>query len=243
MSSSAAKAADARLYSEGDQLEVVSRQPGVGGQLIELRTVAARYEDLFLPMFGEHQAHNALLAVAATEALLGSGGDPVSLAGPTLEAAFAGVTNPGRLEAVRTAPMIIVDAAHNPAGVDALAEAMRENFTFETLVGVVGVLGDKDAAGILDALEPLLDQIVVTASASPRAISVTDLAKLATEAFGEDRVHTSDDLPDAIDKAVQLSEAVNDLGAGVLVTGSISLVADARILLGADKRKGAGRAR
>jgi dihydrofolate synthase/folylpolyglutamate synthase len=233
----------ARAFREGVELEVVDRQPGVGGQMVSLRTAAATYEDLFLPLYGPYQAHNALLALAAVELLLADGGSPASLEGEPVETAFAQVTSPGRLEAVRTAPLILVDAAHNPHGVEALVSALEESFAFETLVGVVAILEDKDAEGILAALEGALDHVVVTASSSPRAIPVEDLGRLAAEVFGEDRVTIADSVPDALDAAVQRAERDNDLGAGVLVVGSITLVAEARVLTGADRRKGSGRAR
>lgn len=233
----------ARALWEGDAIEVIDRQPGVGGQLVTLRTPAATYADLFVPLYGEYQARNALLALAATEALLADGGEPQALNGDTVEAGFAAVTSPGRLEAVRTSPMILVDVAHNPAGIDALVGALEESFAFESLVGVVGVLADKDAEGILAGLEGVLDHVVVTASASPRAIPAHELAEIARSVFGDDRVTEASDLPDAIDQAVQAAERVHDMGAGVLVVGSVTVVAEARILMGADKRKGAGRAR
>jgi len=239
----AAAEREARALWEGDAMEVVDRQPGVGGQLVTLRTPAARYEELFVPLYGDYQAHNALLAVVAVEALLADGGELSALNGETLEAGFAAVTSPGRLEAVRTSPMILVDAAHNPAGIEALVGAIEESFAFEALVGVVGILADKDAEGILAGLEPLLDEVVITASASARAIPVDELAAIAIELFGEDRVRTSSSLPDALDQAVQLAEAEHDMGAGVLVVGSVTVIAEARVLLGADKRKGTGRAR
>ncbi|MDN4475736.1 folylpolyglutamate synthase/dihydrofolate synthase family protein [Demequina sp. SYSU T00192] len=233
----------ARAYWEGEALEVRERQPGVGGQLVTLRTPAATYADIFVPLYGAHQAHNALLALAAVELLLAAGGEPAALSGEAVEAGFAQVSSPGRLEAVRTSPLILVDAAHNPHGIDAMVDALDESFAFETLVGVVGVLADKDAEGILAALEPALAHVVVTASPSPRAIPVEELERIAIAVFGEDRVTSTDSVPDAIDAAVQRAERDNDLGAGVLVVGSITLVAETRILTGADRRKGQGQAR
>jgi dihydrofolate synthase/folylpolyglutamate synthase len=228
---------------EPGDIAVLERHPGVGGQLVTLRTPAAQYSELFVPLYGEYQAHNALLAVAAVEALLADGGPASALDGETLEAAFASVTSPGRLEVVRTSPMILVDAAHNPHGIDALAGALAESFAFSRLVGVVGVLAEKDAEGILAGLEVFLDHVVVTQSQSPRAIPAEELAELAAAAFGEDRVSVATRLPDAIDLAVAIAERDDDMGAGVLVVGSVTLVADARILMDADRRKGAGRAR
>lgn len=234
---------EAQALWEDEQIEVVDRQPGVGGQLVTLRTPAATYAEIFVPLYGAHQAHNALLALAATESLLADGGEPRALDGAVVEAGFAAVASPGRIEAVRTSPMILVDAAHNPHGIDALVDALDESFHFEALVGVVGVLRDKDAEGILAGLEPALDHVVVTASSSPRAVPADELGEMAVDIFGEDRVTVERSLPDAIDAAVQRAERDHDMGAGVLVVGSVTLIADARVLLDADKRKGAGQAR
>ncbi|WP_062072946.1 bifunctional folylpolyglutamate synthase/dihydrofolate synthase [Demequina sediminicola] len=234
---------NARARWEGIDLEVVERQPGVGGQLVTLRTTAATYADVFVPLYGAYQASNALLALAAVEALLADGGEVFALSGETVEAGFAAVTSPGRLEAVRTSPMVLVDAAHNSAGVDALVGALEESFTFEALVGVVGILQDKDAEGILGGLEPALDHVVLTASNSPRAIPVDELAEIAIPIFGEDRVTVASSLPDALDQAVQITERDHDMGAGVLAVGSVTLISEVRILMRADERKGMGQAR
>ncbi|MBX9245719.1 bifunctional folylpolyglutamate synthase/dihydrofolate synthase [Actinotalea ferrariae] len=222
----------ARVLREGVDLEVVERQVAVGGQLVVLRTQAAVYADIFLPLHGAHQAQNSLLALAAVEALLRDGG---ALSGPTVEAAFGAMDSPGRLEVVRRSPTVLVDAAHNPAGVEALSSAVQEAFTFARLVGVVGILEDKDAEQVLAGLEPLLDEVVVTRSGSPRAHDVDDLAEIARDVFGEDRVHAVERLDEAISLAVELSEGGTDgspTGAGVLVTGSVTMAAEARLLFG-----------
>jgi len=124
--------------------------------------------------------------------------------------------------------------AHNPAGARATAAAVQESFAFTRLVGVVGAMADKDVRGILEALEPVLAEVVVTQAATPRAMAADDLGALAVEVFGADRVEVSPRLDDALDSAVDLAEAEGDLGgAGILVTGSIVTVAQARTLLGA----------
>jgi len=233
----------ARAVWEGREIEVVERQPGVGGQLVTLRTTAGTYSDIFVPLYGEYQAHNALMALAATEALLAYGGEIGSLSAEAVEAGFGSVTSPGRLEVVRTSPMIMVDAAHNPHGIDALVGALEESFAFETLVGVVGILADKDAEGILSGLESTLDHVVITSANTPRAIPAAELGELAVEVFGEDRVTVVDRLTNALDVAVTISERATDIGGGVLVVGSVVLIAEARVLTGADRRKGTGRAR
>jgi dihydrofolate synthase/folylpolyglutamate synthase len=131
---------------------------------------------------------------------------------------------------------VIVDAAHNPGGARVLADAVSEAFSFTHLVGVVAVLADKDAAGILDALEPVLDEIVLTRTSSHRATHPEDLAAVARDVFDDDRVHVASSLPDALDLAVTLAEqhGGGDLpsGAGVLATGSVTMAADVRLLLG-----------
>ena len=230
----AAAEAGSRVVREGVDLEVATREVAVGGQVLGLRTTGGLYTDVFLPLHGGHQAHNALLALSAVELLLRGGS---ALAGDVVEIAFSDARSPGRLELVRTSPSILVDAAHNPAGVDALVEAVEESFTFTRMVGVVGILQDKDAEQMLAGLEPLLDEIVITRSGSPRAAHVDELAAVATEVFGADRVYSADRLDDAIARAVDLAESAGGSqasGAGVLITGSITLVAEARILLGRD---------
>ncbi len=216
---------------EDEQIGVLSRMPGVGGQMMSLQGIAGRYEDVFCSLLGEHQAHNALLAVAACEALLGGGEQ--ALDGEVLGAALASVTSPGRAEVVRQAPTILVDAAHNPQGAEVLVRTVRENFRFTRTIGLVGVLREKDAEEILAVLEPLMDTMVITASSSPRAIPADELADLARDVLGdEDRVVEAPSLPDAIQAAVDLAEAEGDQFGGVVVAGSVTLAAEVRDLLG-----------
>jgi dihydrofolate synthase/folylpolyglutamate synthase len=218
---------DASVVREGMEFGVVSRSLAVGGQVVTLKALRAEYAELFLPLFGEHQAHNAAVALAAVEAFVSGELDP-----DVVREGLALATSPGRLEAVRRNPTILVDAAHNPHGAQALARAVEDSFEFTSLAGVVGVLGDKDAAGLLAALEPVLDLVVVTRPGSPRALPVDDLAAIAIEVFGDDRVHVEEDLPDAIDRAVTLAEERATYGGvGVLITGSVVLVGDAKRLL------------
>ncbi len=222
----------ARVLREGVDLEVVGRQMAVGGQVMDLRTPGGLYTGIFVPLHGEHQAHNAVLALSAVEAMLRGVG---ALDAVPVEAAFADTHSPGRLEVVRTSPTVLVDAAHNPHGAEATVAALSEAFAFERLVGVVAILADKDVEQILAALEPALDEIVVTRSSSERALDVAELAEVAVDVFGEDRVHTAERLDEAIARAADLAEqgtGGSPTGAGVLVTGSITVVAEARILLG-----------
>lgn len=220
---------DATIAREGMEFGVVARGVAVGGQVLTIKGLTAEYDDVFLPLFGEHQAHNAALALAATEAFLGGVG---SLDPDLVRAGLASVRSPGRLEVVRRSPTVLIDAAHNPHGAAALARAIGDSFDFTQLVGVVGVLADKDAVGLLTALEPCLDSVVLTQPASPRALSAETLADLAIDVFGEERVFVEPDLPDAVDRAIALAEESGELGgSGVLVTGSVVLVGQARDML------------
>lgn len=229
---------DALVAREGLEFGVLSRTVAVGGQLVVLRGLAGEYDDVFLPLHGAHQAHNAAVALAAVEAFLGGAhGERGRLDLDIVRAGFAGVTSPGRLEVVRSSPTVVLDAAHNPAGARAVAEALGESFGFTRLVGVLGVMADKDVHGILEALEPVLAEVVVTEATSDRAMPADELAAVAVEVFGPDRVEVTPRLDDAIDSAVTLAEEEGDLGgAGVLVTGSVVTVGEARTLLGGDRR-------
>ena len=217
----------ARLVVGGQDMSVVDRQLGVGGQMLVLQTPAATYTDVFLPLHGAHQAHNALLALTAVEAFFGGG----ALDGGVVEQGMAAVDSPGRLELVRTSPTVLLDAAHNAAGVEALREAMEEAFDLNRLVGVVGVMGDKDAEAILAGLEPLLAEVVITRASIDRAHDLEDLAEIARDVFDPERVHVAERLDDAIDLAAARAEFGGQVGGAVVVTGSVILVGEARLLL------------
>jgi dihydrofolate synthase / folylpolyglutamate synthase len=220
----------ASIVREGVDFGVQSRTVAVGGQLLTIRGLVGTYEDVFVPLHGEHQASNVACAVAAVESFLGNGRE--ELDPDAVRAAFAAVSSPGRLEVVRRSPTVLLDGAHNAAGAAALAAALGDAFAFDTLVAVVAVLADKDVTGLLAELEPVVTSLVVTTNGSPRAMSVDALAEIAVEVFGEDRVEVAARLDDAIDAAVATAESEAEIGgAGVVVTGSIVTVGEARHLL------------
>lgn len=231
--------ADAAVAREDSEFAVLGRQVAVGGQLLQLQGLGGVYSDVFLPLHGEHQAHNAAIALAAVEAFFGAGAHR-QLDVDAVRAGFAAVTAPGRLERMRSAPTVFIDAAHNPPGAAALAQTLADEFDFRYVVGVVSVMADKDVDGILVALEPVLDQIVVTHNGSPRALDVDALTIRAEERFGPERVIGADTLPDAIETATALvEEAGNEAdgvggmgGVGVVITGSVVTAGAARTLFG-----------
>jgi dihydrofolate synthase / folylpolyglutamate synthase len=226
--------ADATVAREGMEFGVVAREVAVGGQLLTLRGLGGEYPEVFLPLYGAHQAHNAAVALAAVEAFFGVGGEHArALDVETVRSAFAAVTTPGRLEVVRRSPTVVLDAAHNPAGARATAAAVTEAFDFSRLIGVVGTGADKDVRGLLEAFEPVFAEIVVTQNSTHRALDADALAAIAVEVFGDDRVVVEPRLDEAIEAAVTLAEEEAEYaGAGVLVTGSVFTVGEARLLLG-----------
>jgi dihydrofolate synthase/folylpolyglutamate synthase len=226
---------DAMVARQGMEFGVLQRDVAVGGQMLTLQGLGGVYNEVFLPLHGAHQASNASLALAAVEAFFGAGKEqPLDI--EAVREAFATVTSPGRLERVRNAPTVLVDAAHNPHGATALAAALKEEFGFRKLIAVVGVMDDKDAVGMLAALEPVVDEIVVTSNSSPRAMDADLLGDLAMEAFGEERVFVQPSLADAIEEAVQRTEEDDEegvlSGGGVIVTGSVVTAGEARALFG-----------
>lgn len=215
---------------EGKAFAVLDRTVAVGGQVLTLQGLAGTYDDVFVPLFGEHQSRNAAIALAATEAFVGGGA--LALDADSVREGFADVTSPGRLEVVRRGPTVIIDAAHNPAGAEALADALSESFAFTHLVGVVAVLADKDVTGILRALEPVLDEIVVTENDSPRRLDADALGALAVEIFGDERVTVCRRLADGLDAGIRLAEEADTYAAsGVIVTGSVVTAGQARAML------------
>jgi dihydrofolate synthase/folylpolyglutamate synthase len=222
----------ATLYLEGRDFGVIQRVPAVGGQMLRLQGLRAEYDEVFLPLYGAHQGQNAAVALAAVEAFVGE--DPLDAG--LVRAAFEEVTSPGRLEIIRRSPAIVLDAAHNPHGAAAVVHALDDSFTFDPLIGVVAVMADKDYQGLLAAFEPAMAAIVCTQNGTPRALPADRLADVARGIFGTDRVYVAPRLDDAIEQAATLAEEGGVFGeaigsGGVLITGSVVTVGEARTML------------
>jgi len=224
----AAELTESHIAVEGDAFGLETTTVAVGGQVITVRGLAGVYKDHFLPLFGDHQAHNAAVAIAAVESFLGGGSQ--ALVGDVLAEGLATVTSPGRLQIVGTEPTVLVDAAHNPHGASALAKAVGEYFTFDEVAVVLGVLADKDAAGIIAALAPVATFFVATQSGSDRAIPAEELAELVRDAGAE--VSEGENFAEAVAEA--RAWAAKAPKRAVLVTGSITLIGEA-IALAADE--------
>jgi dihydrofolate synthase/folylpolyglutamate synthase len=230
---------------------VLSRELAVGGQQVSIRGLLGDYPDLYLPLFGAHQASNLACAIAAVEAFArtpgaAAGDDAAPLDQDIVRRAVATVTSPGRLEVVRRSPVVLVDGAHNPGGMAATVDALTEAFSFTDLIAVASVFADKDVPGILGELEPAVSHLIATANSSPRAMSAKELAEIAATVFGPDRVSVAERLDDAIELGVALADEADAATgggpgqAGVLVTGAVVTAGEARVLLGDGSQLRAG---
>ncbi len=218
----------ADIAREGIEYELLSRVVAIGGQLISVKGINDTYEDIFIPLHGKHQALNAASALVAVEAFFGD--QPLDI--ESVRAGFAAITSPGRCEIVHRDPTVILDAAHNPHGARALAQTLESEFTFDEVIGVVAIFGDKDASGVLKELEPILNSVIVTQSSSPRAMPVGELEKIAISIFGNDRVYPVESLATALDRAVEKAQRpLSDESVGVVVAGSVVTVGESRTYL------------
>jgi dihydrofolate synthase/folylpolyglutamate synthase len=213
---------------EGLDFELLRRDVAVGGQLLTIQGLGGRYEDIFLPLYGRHQGSNATMALVAVEAFLGGGAQQLDI--NSVRDGFAQVTSPGRLEVMRRNPTIIIDAAHNHHGAVALREALSEEFAFDRVIAIVAILGDKDVISFLTELSNIAYEIIVTENNSPRALATEKLFKVASEIFDDGRVTSAGSIARAIelafDKASHPTQSV-----GILITGSVITVGQARALL------------
>ncbi|MBM3656596.1 MAG: bifunctional folylpolyglutamate synthase/dihydrofolate synthase [Actinobacteria bacterium] len=222
--------ADATPIRAGIEFGIKSRALALGGQMLTISGVYGQYEDLYLPLYGQHQASNAATALAAVEVFAGES----KLDEEVVRQAFAKATSPGRCEIVGRNPTIIVDAAHNPHGAESLRKTISEEFDFSAVIGVIAPMGYKDVNGILEALEPALDRVIVSRNTSHRAADVDELRSQAMEIFGSARVYASQDLEQGITQAIDMaktSNALNDSNTAVLIAGSVVSAGEARAMI------------
>ncbi len=219
----------AQPFRQGVEFSLKNRALAVGGQLLSIQGVHGDYDEIFLPLYGDHQGNNAAVALAAVEVFAG-----VKLDTELVQDAFSKVSSPGRCEIVYKDPTVIIDAAHNPHGVSAIANTLNTEFDFELVVGVVAVLADKDVAGILKNLATTLDYLVITENGSTRAMNKDELAKIASQYFKAEQVEIIGDMNSAITYAIEkvaLFNQVNDGVAAVVITGSVATAGMARSII------------
>jgi len=219
----------AMVFREGVEFAVKKRSLAVGGQLISLKGLFSDIEDIFLPLYGVHQASNAALAFASVEAFT-----QVKIDEELVRKAFSEVKSPGRCEIIYKDPLVIIDAAHNPHGISALAKTINTEFDFENVITVIGVFGDKDVEGILKETSTMADQIVLTQTLSPRALPAEKLANMASDYFNAEQIEVVADLNQALKFAMEKATLANQVSDGVtavVVTGSVTTVGNARSIL------------
>jgi dihydrofolate synthase/folylpolyglutamate synthase len=216
----AAELTESAISFVGEEIQVSHRAVAVGGQLLSIQALSGSYDDIFLSLFGTHQSENAAVAVAAVEAFLGGGTQPLSE--EVLTEAFASVESPGRLQRIAALPPVILDAAHNPHGALALANSLGEYFDFDDVTLVFGAFADKDAKGMLAHLAPAVTRVILTTVPSDRGRSAHDLATLASGLFDPANIVVEADPKIALESARARALAA-DKGA-VVVAGSITLL-------------------
>jgi len=213
---------------EGPDWGLLDRRSAIGGQVLRIQTASGPLGELFLPVFGEHMAHNAAQAVAAVQALTG----PLKPA--IIAQGLAAVQAPARLEVVRRSPLVILDTFHNPHGAASAIAGVRESFEVEPLIAVVAAMADKDVDGVLAVLSDTVSHLVVTSMPDlSRALSVDELAEKASSHWDSDHVTCVADVPEALEEAFRIADSYAR-GAGVLIAGSVVLAGRARAILRPD---------
>jgi dihydrofolate synthase/folylpolyglutamate synthase len=213
---------------EGLDFALLRRDVAVGGQLLSIQGLGGTYDDIFLPLYGRHQASNAALALVAVEAFLGGGAQQLDI--NAVRDGFALASSPGRLEVMRRNPTVIIDAAHNHHGALALREALSEEFAFDRIIAIVAILGDKDVLSFLNELVDIVDEVIVTENTSPRAMPTEELYKIAIDIFENEQVSSASSIARAIELAIDKASHPTQ-SIGILVTGSVITVGQARALL------------
>lgn len=195
-----------------------------GGSLVDVVTRRQRWEGLWIPLLGEHQAHNAALAIATLERLEERGW---KVPAEAVRSGWAGLRWPGRIEVLSERPRVIIDTAHNWAAVRAMLRTLDENFPSRRRILVFAGTQDKDVRGLLRQLLPKFDTVILTSyQNNPRAVPALELARIA-RSLSERPVHIGSDPPSAWKLAQRLAEP-DDL---ICVTGSFFIAAELRELI------------
>ncbi|MEY3514851.1 MAG: hypothetical protein RLY38_2 [Actinomycetota bacterium] len=214
------------IMREGIELDVLERSVGIGGQQLTIANPYGTHSELFLPLFGKHQASNAAVSLTAVEAFLDRQIDH-----DLVQEAFAEFSSPGRLQVLKRNPTIVIDAAHNPAGIKATKQGITESFQFDNLILILAFMGDKDVNQILEELKGFAQVVILTQTNSARALSVVDLAKKVKNISQfATRIESSDNSSEAIKLAIDIAK---DLGnsAGIIALGSVVLAGEIGLLI------------
>ena len=212
----------AGVVTRGADFGVIDNRTAMSGRVVDLFTPTSQHPELFIPLHGSHQADNAAIALAASEAFL----DGPILDSQVVADAFAGVRVAGRLEVMARRPLVLLDGAHNVAGALALSAALDEEFPTSSRTLVVGLLVEKDPAEMLDALDlASATQLVACRPPSPRGRDPKEVAAAAVAAgMPPSRIRVVETPGDALTYAVSVTPEDGQ----VVVTGSLYVVGAAR---------------
>ncbi len=204
----------------GDDFDCEDNRLAVGGRLISVRTPRTTYEDILVPLHGQHQGENASLAICAVEAFFDAIIDR-----QILDAALESVVMPGRFEVLAHQPLVIVDGAHNPAGAKVCAEVFFEDFNMQgRKILVTGALRSRDPDELLTTFRANEFDVVITCTPpSPRGLPAEEMAEVARR-IGCAEVIVADSVESACDLALKIAQSQD----AVLVAGSLYIVSSAR---------------
>lgn len=215
------------LQSRSDNLRLSGRDFQYGdviadgfGTRFSVRGLAGDYPQVWMPIIGFHQAQNAATAIAAVELFLGEGSRPI--ADEVLRAALADAVSPGRLQVVSKEPLVVLDGAHNPAGMASLTAALGQSFNSPKTLGLVAMLADKDLSGTIAEMAKAFDQVICTQPASPRGLPAAELAQIC-EDYGIEVLAVEPSVSAAYKLANRLAAEEK---AALFVTGSLYLIGD-----------------
>ena len=199
---------------------------GIKGMTFDLYTPKTDYPGLQIGLMGRHQLDNAATAVAAVEPLGNSG---VNLSREAIYKGLKGARWPGRLEIMKEKPTVLIDGAHNIAGIKTLKAVLEEYFYDRKKILVVGILEDKDYTEMLEELIPVADTVICTAPDNPRELSAARLAEAVSNIFQKSqiKVYAQEKIEDALKLASSLA-ADEDM---VVFAGSLYMIGHVRTLL------------
>lgn len=212
---------EAPLYSYGKEMFTELQYSLLEGNYFNYKGISSNIKNLFVPLAGEFQVENASLAIAAAEIINLTGFNI------TVGDIAQGVKNskwPGRFEIIGENPLLILDGAHNPNGVDQFMANLRKLIPEKKIIAILGVFQDKDYPAIVKTVTAHVDEVILTMADNPRATPVKLLVEIAKQYLSEKNIWQSTNIADAIKKALQIAQQ-DDV---ICVTGSLYTVGEAK---------------
>ena len=195
----------------------------IGGRMITVRTPRAKYEDVLVPLHGQHQGDNASLAICAVEAFFDD-----AINREILDHGLSMVSMPGRFEVMDHRPLVVIDGAHNPAGAEVCSEVFFADFSTQgRKILVTGALVSRNPEDLLLALRAIDFDVVITCMPpTPRGLAAQEMATVAQN-IGCNDVRVADSVKEACEMALRVAQTDD----AVLISGSLYIVSAARVYL------------